>query len=860
MNPLQPRVSHQFDAFASHPELDDIDVGDFDWSDPSAFLNMMTPAGMAPPTMMQPADVRREAKEKSTQLFADFHLLRSILERHETTIQKRWTKKTRTQKLAILLAAWPSMPTTHRPDFAAFRKNAPGTSGLTPQLRGSYVWPYINQEDLLRSKTLLLLLKARGRNHPSVFAAADGDAMHIGMVSRAVVPIFLNEHVFMLNGITRDTDYGRLLGWDEHPDAFDWMSSRKQFLPGEGLLILEAQARVLAFLVACCRSILHEIPGEDLRNDALYPTQPEPVLKDSTATAGLAASLTVLAEEAPYRVPERLDLDKIEALLAARKEAAEGHVLALREDPGYFADHLNEMREHRQEMIKDVAGNVHPTLKPPRQGLLWCRVIGEVAVQAYFQLELYTELHKQAQHLRKLQRQYADKILPLEDLPEPYLAALLKFRHYLNQIAKGPMNQLKNTFAASPPMRSYFVREVPISADSSKISTMSRPGVKMDPIIGQLVWLLQTLWEDGQNLFLCRLPAVVDELDRLLTIEQRARELVSPYIASMISELSIVGECLRQIDIYQPWANGFQHALVDREDAIKRNFAEHTQSHARVLAALRDENIAAIRAYGDPSDNKFSYPVGKRRSKAVSDSLRSAEHHLDIFWAKADGLVRARAGNQDGSAMQRLLAQPRLLQRTPEWVEPPPKAPKEAGSGADALAGSLAAVHVHSGPPPSSSRKDVLAEAAARSAKAKAKTRGQARGQHVANTDDNDTDTGTQPPVPDVQPRIAVDARALKVLRILFFDPAANTTPGEVAWLDFLHALQATGFVAQKLYGSVWHFQPMTLDVERSIQFHEPHPRGKIPFATARRHGRRLNRAYGWHGGVFLLKEKAAGV
>ncbi|KAB5542671.1 hypothetical protein GE09DRAFT_1225591 [Coniochaeta sp. 2T2.1] len=97
----------------------------------------------------------------------------------------------------------------------------------------------------------------------------------------------------------------------------------------------------------------------------------------------------------------------------------------------------------------------------------------------------------------------------------------------------------------------------------------------------------------------------------------------------------------------------------------------------------------------------------------------------------------------------------------------------------------------------------------------------------------------------DVSPSISVSPRALKVLRILFFDPEANTTPGEVAWTDFLQALPEVGFAAQKLYGGVWHFQPSRLDVERSIQFHEPHPRGKIPFLVARRHGRQLARAYG---------------
>ncbi|KAG4270342.1 hypothetical protein FPRO04_11501 [Fusarium proliferatum] len=41
---------------------------------------------------------------------------------------------------------------------------------------------------------------------------------------------------------------------------------------------------------------------------------------------------------------------------------------------------------------------------------------------------------------------------------------------------------------------------------------------------------------------------------------------------------------------------------------------------------------------------------------------------------------------------------------------------------------------------------------------------------------------------------------------------------------------------------------PTKLDVERGIHFHEPHPMGKTPFETVRRHGRRLTRAYGWHG------------
>jgi hypothetical protein len=109
----------------------------------------------------------------------------------------------------------------------------------------------------------------------------------------------------------------------------------------------------------------------------------------------------------------------------------------------------------------------------------------------------------------------------------------------------------------------------------------------------------------------------------------------------------------------------------------------------------------------------------------------------------------------------------------------------------------------------------------------------------------------------DKQPTFSVDSRALKVFRTLFFHPAITSTPGEVSWNDFLHAMTSTGFRAEKLYGSIWRFQPSQLDVEHGIQVHEPHPVRKIPFTTARRIGRRLAKVYGWVGDMFNLKEKA---
>jgi hypothetical protein len=89
--------------------------------------------------------------------------------------------------------------------------------------------------------------------------------MHFGITSQAIIPIFLNEHVLMLNGFTENThEYGELVSWDDEPDASDWYSTQKQFMPGEGLLVLEAQRKILAFLERCCRLILLDIPRRRL--------------------------------------------------------------------------------------------------------------------------------------------------------------------------------------------------------------------------------------------------------------------------------------------------------------------------------------------------------------------------------------------------------------------------------------------------------------------------------------------------------------------------------------------------------------------------------------------------------------------
>jgi hypothetical protein len=48
-----------------------------------------------------------------------------------------------------------------------------------------------------------------------------------------------------------------------------------------------------------------------------------------------------------------------------------------------------------------------------------------------------------------------------------------------------------------------------------------------------------------------------------------------------------------------------------------------------------------------------------------------------------------------------------------------------------------------------------------------------------------------------------VDERAYKAFIALFHEPKSPSRPGEVAWQNILYAMSVTGFMFEKLYGSV---------------------------------------------------------
>jgi hypothetical protein len=432
-----------------------------------------------------------------------------------------------------------------------------------------------------------------------------------------------------------------------------------------------------------------------------------------------------------------------------------------------------------------------------------------------------------------------------EDLPEHYLMAILKMRHHLREAMKSPIYSLKIACLASPPMRSHFMRQPSRNAFDTKIFIFSKSGVKPSLAEHKALWLKGVLWEDGFSRLCLQESNIVDELQRLMDSEPTVKATISSYVAEHFADLAIICECLRQLDTYQPWASSFDHLVVVKE-LQKELDADFDRYHAPVVkyrAALAPQSTLLVE-FGVPHEKLFRYPVDKRRSRINVEQTQTAEKNLDLLLAKLD---KSMSKELDGlEPLRALLSEPRAIVRTGPWVEPAEASKDFKQAPMEGLVKPFSDIYLDL---QYRTEQTLRQDSSLRSAlRTKEKTRGPSA--------DESTETMAELDATPVPPprTFAVDDRALKTFRMLFFIPSTTNTPGEVSWTDFLQAMISVGFSATKMYGSAWQLQPSNLDVKCSIHFHEPHPSGKIPFRVARRHGRCLQRTYGWEASSFVSK------
>ncbi|KAE8443360.1 hypothetical protein EG329_001918 [Mollisiaceae sp. DMI_Dod_QoI] len=765
-------------------------------------------SAFTPSSLPKPEEVRQQAKYGTERVLSNWETLRKIVERHAEVLEKRWIKKTRKKQKELLLQAWPNMSSSHRPDYEAYRAENTGRrwTGLS-SFQDAYKWPYINQQDL-SSKSLIIFINSRGRHPPSMFARADINATRLGSIGHFIPePAFLQGYTLFMDGETTET-YGKLVSWEDDETAADLMFSERQFSPGDGLRVLELQEKVYPFLIKCCKLILHDLVESGLLLDDQFLAVPETVSAkepDHATSTEMLPSLATLSAEAPYRLPANLDLDRLRGILAARLSAAEDHLWALREDPGYFADTVMDWSEHRNDRLLDTLGNPHPT--GPQTTEFWSRVIRNVIADAYNGFETWYLLHRQVNRLRTLKEKYKNDI------------------SYDRQLLKS----IWLKFSSS----SSYLR----SAQPGTINMHIRPINELDPHFAKPWGLLLILWDEQQR-DLFGLTNVIDAFEQIMQDPAEKRNL-SPYMADMFADLAILSRALREIEMYQPWAATFEEEHKNHRGETLKIYEEAT-FQLKYLENM-DMVMNNITQLAMPGDRKFEYPVDKKRTKQTTEKMITAEKNLDIFWFRFDANWKKLAGKTIDKCMgdhaPRKRESGEKMERTMPWVEPIKELKPKGDSTQE---------------PKLWTDNDDKEEKIPVKSKQKVKTK--SVGQSIDASAGAAISGAAASEQVDKQPTFKVDKAALKVFNTLFFVPGQSGAPGEIPWIDFLRAMASTGFAAQKLYGSIWQFTPTKLDVERSIQFHEPHPAVKIRFPVARRMGRRLMRAYGWYGGMFELE------
>jgi hypothetical protein len=822
--------------------------------------------------------LRTEIRQTANQIYHSWETLRSIVQRHEGTIQKRWTNKSKTKRRQLLLAAWPNMAQEHRPDIvlrnkyydslAKIRMKTPLQGAPLPVQqttlaykgfqREALLMPYINLHDLTKTAPLLLMINARARRPPHAFSRRD---------------LQLSTHCMWmtnwrwLEGYAMDLDssegYGELREGHITGLTFalgtDPRLAEETIEPGDGLWVLEIQNRLYRFLLEIVQSILHDIPPSDLAGPK-YNIQPEPTLPSGNSLESGILSLASTQLEATYSSPGQMDLHRLQLLVNAKASEEEDKLWALREDPGRFSEGAEDYIAHRPHHVPDIFGNEHPDVT--FNGCKMMKDASKKVLEGLFSvcflesnficLEFWAHLAQDITDLVELKKQHFDSgnIEPADKLPEPFAFALRKLLFTLCMRVEQHVVLLRKAAFSSPPLRPYVKRASSDTLDNFVYNPTTHPP---QHLLDFMV-ILDGLSNDGLRTMghIASVQMVMEQYDKFINTVPDAHKAVSPYVAKEISDLALYSECLRHIHLFQPWAATL-HKIVEAPHVQTASGDRYNDSRHEVIPeALGKYSPSHEVLWWAAAAFRSPYPVHKKRTATSVEAMQNAETLLDHMWHVLLAEMEKHSSLPTHSRNV-LLLQGRQMQRTPDWVEPVKSTTKTTPQlvTPELLIRPFGRLDFNE-----NKKGDFTKEVFAKE-KNKTKTRAKATSEDLTSPQAQMVEPlGEQSPVRIIK----VDQRALKVFSALFHMSSSMSNPGEVPWTELLHAMRSAGFWMEKLYGSVWQFTPRDdngnggTTATRSILLHEPHPHSKVPLWHARRFGRRLARAYGWSGQTFVLK------
>ena len=781
-------------------------------------------------------EVRAKAPRRVKQIFTDWSFLSTVIQTHEALIRKRWQKKSVAHRKKILLSAWPDMPQHHRPDVDAYKTRSQRSSEECK--KDAYILPYMNLDDLSGPKLLLIFLNSRARHHPGVFARVDYCYCFFASDVKAIWRAETDGWAMRLDQTLTAETYGEIHDHDKLHVTLENFEACEHVGAGVGLWVLDVQEKILSFLKALCLLVLHDFPVTSLL-DPTATTQAEP--ESLSTSISNSPSITTFLLEAQYQCPSEFNVEHLKSIVEGKLAAAEDHLWALREDPGYMAQAFWDHDEHSAEHLPDANGQRSPIDKEVAWRDEWEAMLAPRVVRdAIMMVRMWRGIRNQCIELWELRRKHAEHIHPCQRLPVEYETAYLRLIHHLRSYQGIATRRLRGFFA-SIPIRGHAYRRT--NKDFTiGYATKSGKGPK-EKLIMDMCWMVNCLLGE------CHLDAppshiIIDGFSRLAEDNKMAKNLLTAWVAEEFANVAVISLCRFHVGQYHP-STAMLASSRNKCGSLCKEFKDEWTAFCEMDGSK--ERIWTSQL-GVPRDGKFEYPVDKKRTPENVRKLIQAEQNLDKFWMEMSQNMLS------GEDVQDLLVSVfsgRQLSRTTGFEQPKPSLSPSENSNTSIC------TDVITFPQYQDWERELLTEKTVTpnrrtEPRSKTKTHGSPGPAHLQPSKSINNNHKME----DKRPaKFVVEQRALKVFENLFHVPSsASRMPGEIPWAEFLHAMTKIGFSAQKLWGSAWQFVPTAMHAGQSFQCHEPHPGNKLPFTTARRIGRRLTRMYGWDGSCFELQ------
>ena len=557
--------------------------------------------------------------------------LKAVVRCHGKTLSKRWSKKSVKQRKELLTTADPHLPRDRHPDHALAGEQARKRSRLTPAQEAVLLVPELNIQDFVEDPNhLLLWLQSRSIVAPHHFARRDRSSLWWAICKGFLRPRYLKgyviefsddddaQHVAVLRRISNQDDYTRAI------------LHEGQLSIGDGLLVLQKQAVTFAFLVKCCELLLHDLlplgllPMADLK--------PIHAVVITRLDSGGMSTILRTTKERPYCKPSNLHLEELQQIVQARLSSSRDHILALREDPGYFAESASETYQHYgYEIIEEL---FHGRLAELQVEQVDRAMICGTYIWKLLELSFrsYWLWYRIDQMLASIVGIMADATSEAQEHQEKELmGAISDFMHFVADHQSEFYNDVLRGLHNDPNTRQFFSDAA--LADIKNGDTEWRPirtdaGLKSkDPHVKRL-WGCIMKNIPAPTGFHTGLAGMLEGLAEILAVDTKgSHPLVSPWMADRLSELGFLAFCADEFIHYPPW--------LDSEEYRKASLESHDDSTSDRQPGFRVSTLPKDIAYwfddDTPVNGRFDYPIHKPHGRNVVETLQCAEYELELF-------------------------------------------------------------------------------------------------------------------------------------------------------------------------------------------------------------------------------------